>query len=306
VLIGVTGASGNLGTVAIKRLLHSDQHSVVAFTRSPLRVRHPNITVRHYDAADGLPESDLSDLDCLIHLAYVVEEPRDKRAARHINVDAAVGLVATAAAAGVPYMVVASSVNAYGDRYRAGELVDESAPIRRTPNKFYYDNKAELELRLADWTARHPATSLGLCILRLAYVVGPDIDNSGVRMFRQRPLIYPDPTNAAYQFLHQDDFGEAISLVVKNQKPGTFNVGPPDYVTVTDIARLNGNAPVIPIPLRLAERVSDLGFKLGLSRFSSEWVTVGEASVRSDRFTKTTGWRPQWSCKDAVQVMLNR
>jgi nucleoside-diphosphate-sugar epimerase len=305
-LIGVTGASGNLGTVAIKRLLHSGEHSVVAFTRRPLRVRHPKITVRHYEAADGLSQAELSGLDCLIHLAYVVEEPKDKCAARHINVDAAAELVAAAADAGVPHVVVASSVNAYGDRYRAGQVIDESAPVRRTPNKFYYDNKAELELRLADWKARNPATDVGLCILRLAYVVGSDIDNSGVRMFRQRPLIYPDPTNAAYQFLHQDDFAEAISLVVNNQKSGTFNVGPPDYVTVTDIARLNGNARVIPVPLRLAERVSDLGFRLGLSAFSSDWVTVGEAAVRSDRFMKTTGWRPQWSCKDAAQVMLKR
>lgn len=305
-LVGVTGASGNLGTVVIKRLVHSGQHSVVAFTRSPLRVRHPSITIHRYDAVDGVPKSQLSGLDCLIHLAYVVEEPKDKHAARHINVDAAVGLVATAADAGVPFMVVASSVNAYGDHYRAGQFVDESAPVRRTPSKFYYDNKAELELRLADWMGRNPATSLGLCILRLAYVVGPDIYNSGVRTFRRRPLIYPDPTSAAYQFLHQDDFGEAVSLLITQQKTGTFNVAPPDYVTVKDIARLNANAPVIPVPLRLAERASDLAFKLGLSTFSSDWVTVGEASVRSDRFIKITGWRPQWSSKDAVQVMLKR
>jgi UDP-glucose 4-epimerase len=305
-LIGVTGASGNLGTVVIKRLLCSEEHSVAAFTRSPLRLRHPNISIRHYDAAEGLPASDLSDLDCLIHLAYVVEEPRDKKAARYINVEAVANLVASAADVGVPHMIVASSVNAYGDTYRAGQLIDETAAVRRTPNKFYYDNKAEMEILLFNWKARNLATNLKLCILRLAYVVGPDIANSGIRMFKQRPLVYPDPRRAAYQFIYQDDFADAISAIIEQQTAGTYNLAPMDFITVSELGRLNGNAPVISIPPWIAERICDLLFKFHLSPFSSNWVSVGEASVKSDLFMTSTGWRPRWSSREAAQEMLKR
>ncbi|WP_186818436.1 NAD-dependent epimerase/dehydratase family protein [Nocardia ninae] len=300
----MTGASGDLATVLVRALAGSAAvDSVKAFSRHPLRVRHKKVTFVPYGAISELSVEQLRGVECLVHTAYVVEEPRDKRQARKINVEAVESIVELAVEAGVGHVIVLSSINAYGDTYRAGQCLDESVPVQRTPGKFYFDHKAEMELRLADRSRRDEAIAERLCVVRPTYVVGPDIDNSGIRMFRQRVIVYPEAATAAYQFLHQDDFASAIMSIIEQRCCGIFNLGPRGYMTVRDIAERGGHL-CVSVPLPFAERAADLLYRFRISTYSSEWVTIGEATVTSERLERRTGWQPMWSCAEAASIML--
>ena len=303
--VAVTGAAGNLGTVLVRALAGSAAvDSVRAFSRRPLRVCHDRVESVLYSSISELAADHLNGIDCLIHGAYVVEEPRDKQQAWKVNVEAVESVVELAVEAGVGHIVVLSSINAYGDAYRAGQCLDESVAIQRTPGKFYFDHKAEMEIRLAERSQRDPNIRQRLCILRPTYVVGPDIENSGIRMFRQRVIVYPRAGSAAYQFLHQDDFASAMLGIIEHRCSGVFNIGPKGYLTVRQIAELGGNK-CISIPLRAAERLAEFLYRLKLSRYSSEWVTIGEATVTSRRLEEHIRWYPRWSCVESAAVMLS-
>jgi UDP-glucose 4-epimerase len=303
--VAITGASGNLGTALITHT-QRDHPAVAlcALSRSPLRVPLRAGSVRvEYDAERGVSPDDLVGVDCLVHLAYLVEEPRDKYRARLVNVDAVENILDAAQSAGVSHVVVMSSVNAYGPRFGRDDVVDESDEPRRFPGKFYFDNKAEMEIRLRSRVSERPESWPTVTILRPTYIVGPDMDNSGIDTFRSRVLVYPRADDAIYQFIHQDDVCRAIWTVLENELNGCFNVGPEDYLTVREVAAMN-DAVCVSLPVPVAEWVMNLAYRLHLSTYSAHWVTPGEARATSMKLQGCSPWRPSLSCAEAASAML--
>lgn len=298
----VTGASGDFGTVLLRRLVTEQWvRSIVAVARSPLRVSDERIETVALDLASDPVEPVLAGADVVIHCAFVVEEPRDKAAARRVNVDGSARLLRAADAAGVSVCVMTSSVNVYGPR-GGPDVVDESAPIGAGPEHYYLHHKALMEEDIRRWR-RSSDGRMAVPVLRPTYIVGPDIDNSGLRQMRARVVAYPTPSRSYYQFLHQDDLAEAYMRVIRDRVDGEFNVGAEDAVSVADLCRWNGSL-CLPLPLGLAERMADVGYRLRLLSYSSHWVTPGEPVTTSRRLREATGWRPGRSSADAARSML--
>lgn len=298
----VTGASGDFGTALLRRLVtEPDVRSIVAVSRSPLRVSDPRIEAVPLDLATDPVGPVVAGADVVIHCAFVVEEPRDKSVARRVNVDGSARLLRAADAAGVSVSVMTSSVNVYGPR-GGPEIVDESAPIGAGPEHYYLHHKALMEEDVRRWR-RGSEGRMVVAVLRPTFIVGPDIDNSGLRSMRARVVAYPTPSRSYYQFLHQDDLVEAYLRVIHDRVAGEFNVGAEDAVTVADLCRWN-RALCVPLPLRLAGALADLGYRLRVLPYSSHWVTPGEPVTTSRRLREATGWRPQRSSEDAARLML--
>lgn len=269
--------------------------------RSPLRVTDPRIEKVSLDLATDPVDPLVAGADVVIHCAFVVEEPRDKEAARRVNVDGSARLLRAADAAGVSVCVMTSSVNAYGPR-GGPEVVDESAPIGAGPEHYYLHHKALMEKDIRHWRRRSEGR-MAVPVLRPTFIVGPDVDNSGLRSMRSRVVAYPTPSRSYYQFLHRDDLAEAYIRVIHDRADGEFNVGAEDAVTVADLCRWN-RALCIPLPLGLAGRLADVGYRLGLLPYSSHWVTPGEPVTTSRRLRETTGWRPALTSAQAARLML--
>lgn len=298
----VTGASGDFGTAILRRLVVEPWvRSIVAVARSPLRVIDSRIEVVALDLASDPVEPVVADADVVIHCAFVVEEPRDKSVARRVNVDGSARLLRAADAAGVSVCVMTSSVNAYGPR-GGPEVIDETAPIGAGPEHYYLHHKALMEEDIRRWRLGSEGR-MAVAVLRPTFIVGPDMDNSGLQSMRAKIVAYPTPSRSYYQFLHQDDLVEAYIRVIRDRVDGEFNVGAEDAVTVADLCRWN-RALCIPLPLRLAEKLADLGYWLRVLPYSSHWVTPGEPVTTSRRLREATGWLPSRTSESAARFML--
>lgn len=298
----LTGASGDFGTALLRGLVLRDEvDHVVALARSPLRVRDPKIEQRKLDlATDDLTEA-FEGADAVIHCAFVVEEPRDKDSARLVNVDGSRRVLRAADSAGAHVCVMTSSINAYGPR-GGPEVIDETAPIGAGAEFYYFHHKALMEQDVRRWRQDSDGR-MAVAVLRPTYIVGPDMANSGLQTMRSRVVAYPSPGRSYYQFLHQDDLVDAYLRVVLAGVDGEFNLGPEDALTVSDLCRLNRSL-CVPVPLGIARRLADLGFRLRLLPYSSHWVTRGEPVTTSRRLRDATGWRPRYSCTEAARLML--
>ena len=298
----LTGASGDFGTALLRGLVRRDDvDRVVALARSPLRVDDPKIERRSIDLATDRLDEAFVGADAVIHCAFVVEEPRDKEAARVVNVDGSRRVLWAADSAGARVCVMTSSINAYGPR-DGPEVIDESAPIGADASYYYFHHKAAMEQDVRRWRQGTDGR-MAVAVLRPTYVVGPDMANSGLATMRSRVVAYPSPARSHYQFLHQDDLVDAYLRVVATATDGEFNLGPEGAVTVADLCRMNRSL-CVPVPLGAARRLADLGFRLRLLPYSSHWVTRGEPVTTSRRLRDATGWRPRHSCTEAARLMV--
>ncbi|MDV8000960.1 NAD-dependent epimerase/dehydratase family protein [Rhodococcus sp. IEGM 1408] len=298
----LTGASGDFGTALLRGLILRDEvDHVVALARSPLRVRHPKIAQHVIDlTTDDLDEA-FAGADAVIHCAFMVEEPRDKESARVVNVDGSRRVLLAAESAGARVCVMTSSINAYGPR-GGPEVIDETAAIGAGEEHYYFHHKALMEEDVRRW--RQTADGrMAVAVLRPAYVVGPDMANSGLETMRSRVVLHPSPRRSYFQFLHQDDLVDAYLRVLLAGVDGEFNLGPEGAMTVSELCRMNRSV-CIPVPLGPSRRLADLGFRLGLLPFSSHWVTRGEPVTTSQRLRDATGWQPRYDCADAARLML--
>lgn len=298
----LTGASGDVGTALLRGLVARDEvDRVVALARSPLRVHHPKIEQRAIDLATDDLDEVVSGADAVIHCAFVVEEPRDKAAARVVNVEGSQRVLWAADSAGARVCVMTSSINAYGPR-GGPEVIDETAPIGADETHYYFHHKARMEEDVRRWR-RGSDGRMAVAVLRPTYVVGPDMSNSGLETMRSHVVAYPSPGRSYYQFLHQGDLVDAYLRVVLAGVDGEFNLGPEGAVTVADLCRLNHSV-CVPVPLGAARWLADLGFRLRVLPYSSHWVTRGEPVTTSRRLRDATGWEPRYSCTEAALLML--
>lgn len=301
--VALTGASGDFGTALLRALVAADDvDEVVAIARRPLRVADPKIRPVALDLAVDDLTAALDGADAVVHCAFVVEEPRDKAAARRVNVDGSARVLRSAAAAGARVCVMTSSINAYGPR-GGPEVLDETAPLDPDTRHYYMEHKALVELDVRRWRAENPEADMAVAVLRPTYVVGPDMANSGLETMRSRLVVYPTPSRSYYQFLHQDDLVDAYLRVIRDRVDGEFNLGPEGALSVAELARMN-HARCVPVPITAARVLTDVAFRLHLLPYSSHWVTPGEPVTTSRRLREATGWQPSYSCGDAARMML--
>ena len=142
----------------------------------------------------------------VIHLAFVVEEQRDKAVIHEVNIEGTRNTVECAHRAGVGSMVVASSVSAYGREDLPVPVTEDEFPTA-DPSRYYFFDKAEVEHFVEWWLRRHPG-EMSIALLRPTYIVGSHFSNDGIDTLTQSVIAFPDPRRSHYQFLHQDDMAD--------------------------------------------------------------------------------------------------
>ncbi|MGU3436605.1 NAD-dependent epimerase/dehydratase family protein [Actinomycetes bacterium M1A6_2h] len=300
--VAVTGATSDFGAAILPALLDDpDVDSVVGLGRRQLAITHPKLEFVRRD----IRSSDLVDIfrgcEVVIHLAFVVEEIRDKSITHDINIGGSRNVIDSAYDAGVSRVVVASSINAYGPRLRDEPLTEDDYP-EGDPDRYYFHDKAEVEHYAEWWLRRHP-DEMTISMLRPTYIIGPAFDNDGIDQLTGPIGVFPQADLAKYQFLHQNDMVDAFVRVAKTDLVGPFNLGPDGSLGVRELAAMQGQR-MFDVPERPAVVVADIAFRLGLTPFSGQWVTAGETEVDSTKLKKTLGWEPTMTCKDAAAVMI--
>jgi 2-alkyl-3-oxoalkanoate reductase len=180
----VTGATGFIGGRLAERLAVEEGAVVTGIGRNLAKaayLRQQGVTLAQADLLDADRMAQLvAGQDVVIHTAAWMGG-RDPEAAYALNVTATTQLVELAAAAQAGRFVLVSSMVAYGDPPRSGQL-HEDYPLDTTQQDAYSRTKA-----LGEQQARTLARQLGLAlsIARPTQVYGPRSDIWSVRMVQR-------------------------------------------------------------------------------------------------------------------------
>ncbi|MBI3224411.1 MAG: NAD-dependent epimerase/dehydratase family protein [Mycolicibacterium cosmeticum] len=307
--VALTGATGDFGQSMLNWAVHNDDiDEITVLGRRPVHVAHPKIREAFLDLSGHIDLDTIAGYDALIHLAYCVEEPRDKRRAYQVNVLATRTLLEEANRVSVGQLILTSSANALGVAAcgTGKQLPENSYPAGdQNPGHYYFYHKALLE-HLANWYWTHGGPGgTKLAVARPCYIVGNHFDNSGLQAFLAKTVIYPDPARSYYQFLWDTDLVDAYATILTDQLTGIYNIAPDDETTVKEIAAMTG-ARLIGGPLRLLKPGADLLFGLRLSPYSGHWVTRGDPLLDSELLRTTTSWKPTASSAEALQRYISR
>ena len=214
----VTGASGNVGTSVVRRLLANPEvTSIVGVCRRPPAVRRPRVTWHAADVGVDPLEPVMAGADAVIHLAWQIQPSHDEARLERTNVVGTRRVVDAVVAAGVPTLVYASSVGTYAEGPK-DHPVDESWPATGVAGSLYSAHKAAVE-RLLDSVAA-AAPELRIVKLRKALVFKAGAATGIARLFlprwlptpvlgRRRVPVLPTFDRLALQVVHTDDAAAA-------------------------------------------------------------------------------------------------
>ncbi|MCW2749938.1 MAG: hypothetical protein JWR83_1048 [Aeromicrobium sp.] len=306
--LAITGATGDFGRVVLSwALMNEDIAEVTVLGRRRTGMKHAKLRETFVDLSERFDLEPVTGYDALVHLAYCVEESRDKRRAYRVNVTATRALLDQAVGVGIGQLVLTSSANALGVAAcgTGKPCTEASYPAGDQDTKHYYFHHKALLEHLANWYWSNAAEgSTKLAVVRPCYIVGDHFDNSGLRALLAKFVLYPQPARSFYQFLWDSDLVDAYATILTRGLCGVYNVAPTDFMSVVEISSMTG-ARLIRSPLSILKPGADLLFRLRLAPFSGHWVTCGDPLLDSELLRSTTDWRPSMSSAEALQKYLH-
>ena len=325
--VAVTGPTGTFGFGLIP-LLQEDERirRIVGIARRPFDPIEHGWTKMEYRQGDvrdrGALEDAFAGADVVVHLAFMITGNASRETIRAINVEGTLNAFRAAAAAGARRFVYASSVAAYGFHPDNPVGMDEDWPVRPAAHLFYAQEKAELERLLAEENEKH--TGMDLYLLRPPIVLGPHamgakdvlpapvaaVGKALLELLARLPVPIPAiAPEAPVQFIHEDDVGQALLLcAVAAGPPGAYNIAGDGVLTVGDVARELGLAPVS-IPGRVVHAAAGMAAALPKPPFAppaTEWVEAAShpAIMDTTKAKEELGWRPRFTGLEALRATL--
>lgn len=305
----ITGSSGYGGTALVRRLdAASDVEEIIGWDRLPPREMPAKLRFERADVAESALRYRMRALapDALVHLAFVVDPLHDRTAMFRTNVVGTQNVLAAAAAAHVPRLVVASSATAYGAFPDNPVPLRETDPCRPHPTFQYAREKAWLERDFERFRRSHPETSLA--ILRPCVVFGPRVDNYIADLLTGLPLAvgladYDPPL----QFVHEEDVAGVTTAILREGASGPFNVAPPDTILASEAVSRRA-VPRVMLPQWLLGPMVQLTWTLRLPVLRTPpsfldflrypWV------VDTTRVQQELRYRYRYSSRETLDVML--
>lgn len=306
--IAVTGSSGYLGRHLIRHIRSADPRiEILGLDTAP-----PRELPAHDFAQVDVRSPKVLDLlaafrpDTVVHLAFIVNPIHDEALMHDININGSRNVFDAVARIGARRFLVASSATAFGAWSDNPLPMDDRWPIRGRPGFSYSGDKAELEELLGEFAARHP--QMAVSWIRPCLIYGPDVDNYLSRMLLQYPVVVlPDGCDVPQQYVHEDDVAAATWCILSRSGRGPYNVGPPDWIHLTDVARETGRRTVkLPLwTMQLASRIC-WGLRLPVlpyppamnSYIRYAWV------VAPHRLCRELGFRFKFSSLDTLRALL--
>ena len=317
--IVVTGATGNVGTALVRRLLADPAVSAVTgVVRRPPDGELPGLDWLAVDLAREDAGAALIDAfrgaDAVVHLAWAISPSHDRTYMRAVNVDGSRRVFAAAVAAGVPALIHASSVGAYSTGPKDSRVA-ESWPTDGIPSSTYSQHKAETEraldaLELAQPSIRVVRMRPGLIFQPQAataiarYFLGPLVPRQLLR--RQLLPVVPALDRIALQVLHSEDAAAAYHRAITDDVRGAFNIAAEPVLDPPTLGQVLRARPV-PLPAAPVRALVDLSWRLHLQPTEAGWFDMGRGVPLMDTTRARTelGWSPAYSSGEALLGLLD-
>jgi nucleoside-diphosphate-sugar epimerase len=302
VKVVVTGGSGQLGTLVLRRLCAERQiKEVVSLDLRPPLAACAKLRAATCDVRDPGVRAHLEGADALFHLAFVVTTKMPRETFDAINVGGSENVFTAALAAGVRTIVYASSIAAYGVLPGHPVPIVESTPRRRQPDFPYSCAKYDVEALLDVLEARHP--DVAIARLRPAVLVGGRMEHALGRLMRHR--LFPDAGGVPMPMLWDEDAADAFVKAYKLRARGAFNLCADDLRPCRELAGKVGLRP-LSVPRALGRglaRARALLERLGAGPPKDPArARAAEATLipSSERARAELGWRPRAATAEAV------
>lgn len=307
-VVGVTGATGDLGRLLLPRLAEDPRiEKVIALdvAAPPLMKK---VDFRRVDLTRPGTENELcqalveTHVQALYHLAFISSRVRSAAFAHELEVIGSMHVLAAAGALGLQRLIFPSLTALYGARPNGPALITEATVLAGCPGSRFVNDKVEVEQQLSAFSTAHP--QMQVLVLRFAPIVGPTSDNPVTRWLKTRvvpTLLGFDPL---WQVLHEDDAAEALHTALFSEARGAFNVAADGVLPLSAVVKLSGGR-ALPLPgpvLAAAMRALEaLGAPTALPPLMDylhySWVTDGSRAARDLQFL------PKWQARDAIAAV---
>lgn len=241
------------------------------------------------------------DVDTVVHAAAASYAPRSggRAALKELNVMGAIQLFAACQKApSVRRVILKSTSEVYGSSSRDPVLFTEDTSARRPPGEGFARDSIDIEGYARGVGRRRP--DVAVTILRLANMIGPAMDTALSR-YLAGPVV---PTvvghDARLQLLHEQDALGALECATMSGRAGTYNIGGPGIIMMSQAIRRSGRVP-LPVPrsalwavdsLRRATRYTEL------DREQLDYLSYGRV-MDTARMRTDLGYSPKWTTAEA-------
>jgi nucleoside-diphosphate-sugar epimerase len=300
--VAVTGGSGQLGTLVLRRLVDDRRvkRIVSIDLRPPLLVAGKLHPVESDVRAPDLSRH-LEGCDALVHLAFVVTRYERREVMDDINIEGSKNVFRAAAAAGCKRIVYSSSVAAYGVLPGHPVPIVEDTPRRYQDDFAYAATKYRVEEFLDGFEREH--AHLAVVRLRPSILIGQRMDHGLGDALRRR--VVPSTGDAPLPIVWDEDVADAILLALHQDVRGAFNLSADHPLPMEALASSVGMRVVhvhkrLAVPLVRAARVLN---RVGIGRaLDPAWVRNTATLIQSsERAKRELGWKPR--CPDAIDVI---
>jgi UDP-glucose 4-epimerase len=306
----ITGGSGYIGTRLTELLSEREETEriVNVDVRPPAQALSKTSfeggDVRDSEAIRSLLQRE--EIDCLIHLAFILDPIRDEARMYDVDVNGTSAVLKAATEAGTGQVLVTSSATAYGAFPDNPVPIAEDLPVRGQPDFAYARDKADMDRICQLWAAEHPDRVM--TIVRPCIVFGPSVKNYIVRSWEEQ-LFFPrlDGVDTEMQLIHEDDLVAGLIALLDRREGGAFNFAGDGTMTWTEAAELLGKR-VFRMPFRVAYSIAKWQWRLHVPRAYAPpgnihfirypWV------VSNEKLKTVTGWEPQHDTRQTFEITM--
>jgi UDP-glucose 4-epimerase len=250
--LAITGSSGYLGSALVEHF----RQAYPDVTILGLDIREPGPIVPNQFVQADIRSPTLVDAirsfqpDTVLHAAFAFAPMRNERLMREINVGGSTNLLQAVAEVRPARLLFVSSATAYGAWPDNPMPMPETWPLRARQQFRYAADKTEVESLVAAFAGEHPDITVSW--VRPSIIGGPKMANYLQRFIFGMPFLAKlDGYDAPLQLVHESDVVQAIDAILAADARGAFNVAPPDWITISDIARETGRR-IFRVPFWLA------------------------------------------------------
>ena len=302
--IAITGINSYFAKTVLPKLEADPEiESIIGIDVTPWKGPEKKVSFHQEDVRKREVYNILKNADIVLHLAFIVDEIRDKKKTHAINVEGSKNVFQACAANAVKKIIYTSSIAAYGAHPDNPIGITEKYPLVENSDSYYSSDKVSVEKFLDNFQKENPKTIITR--FRPPIIVGPRLNNFAVDYFTRKKTFTIKGRDNEIQFLHEDDLGEALYLAVKQDLHGAFNIAADDYSTTRKIYEVAG-VQTRDVSVGFLRWIANITFFLGLGKMSQGWVTLGEYPIiiNSDKFKAATGWQPQYTTEEAFRDFL--